>query len=221
MWAEIEMRGGRPRKTSVRSLAAPGARTPVLANLAARPDGSLLATYRSGRSPEGWASLSAPLVDGSFFWEDEETLPVAAPVDAATLAVDRRGAAHLVLLETYGFRLLYLTQPSGGSWSAPETAAEGETAHDVDLPVLSVERWSRLIYLFFEGRRPDGAPSIRFAIRDPSTGWEGPYEVSSPQDVPEGASFPTTTSQTAGQPFVLWTTQEEEPAVQIARVTAP
>lgn len=200
-------------------LADPGSDIPVLVNVATGPRSSIHVTYRRGDSSVGWfARTGVTQAEGSVEWAAEERLSSQEGFGAASLAVDAGGVVHLVLRDSTSFSLLYFRRTAQGGWSSPQTAVEADRTTDIDFPTLSLDASSRLVYLFFQTSEFNPASEIAVAVRDPATGWEGPYRIA---PTTEGALFPTALANSDGQPLTLWTKGGGAPAIQAARVIAP
>lgn len=224
-WAAVGPVEGVPRVLRSAPLAEPAAEIPVLVNVAAGPDSAVVATYRRGDSPAGWYLRELrdgpPAARGAgqpAAWGPQEAVLPDASIGAADVAVDRSGVTHLVLRDSTGFALVYLTRSVEGEWSGAETAVDAESIEEIDFPSLTLDRTSRLVHLFFQTDRDGPAGGIRFAVRDPALGWGAPSPVAAPAAVPDGASLPTSASQTSGAPVVLWTSGADPPALQAAAV---
>jgi hypothetical protein len=217
-WATISG-GSKPSVVETGELAEPGDEIPVLVNIAAGPGSTLHATFRRGDSSFGWFGRTGLVQkDGTVQWGPEEQLSTDDGFGAAALAVDGQGTAHLVLRDSTTFRLLYFRRTEARGWSSPQTAVEAGSIEEIDLPALSVDTSSKLIYLFFQTNRFNSAGEVAVSVRDPATGWEGPYRIG-PQE--QGAAYPTSMATTKGQPIALWTKGGEAPSIQAARVIAP
>ena len=220
-WAAIDSDRETPTIVQTEALSEPGDAVAVLANVAAGPKSPLLATYRRGDRSAGWFSSIADWDEASrsYTWRPEERVPTNEDVGAASVVIDSRGTAHLILRNSTTFELTYYTRTRRAGWSSGETAVDADTVEEIDFPILTVDQTSRLVYLFLQ--TTEEAPEIRVAIRDPASGWEGPYSVTSINSVPEGAAFPTSIEQANGLPVVLWTKGGDSPTIQAARVAAP
>lgn len=221
MWALVDPGQRRPRVVET-SLLAPGAGDEaVLVNVAVVAPGRVIVSYRRADSPEGWFARSAnrDRRTGRYVWGREERLPFDGVAASASLVADRRGTAHLVLRDDERGELAYLNKSLHGGWTTQETAATGAPS-EIDSPALAVDAMSQLVYLFFQSVGETGSGHIKLAIRDPASGWEGPYDVTSAAD-PAAALFPTTVELAQGQAIVLWTRQSAPAAIEAARVTAP
>jgi hypothetical protein len=176
-------------------------------------------TYRRGDAPTGWYGQSGTIeADGRVTWGPEERLATDAGFGAASLAVDQRGAAHLILRDSTSYALLYFKRAGRGEWSSPQVALDAESIEEIDFPTLSVDASSKLVYLFFQTNSFNPENEIGLVVRDPVSGWETPYRIAA---VAGGAHFPTTMASNSGQPIVLWTTGGATPSIQAARVIAP
>jgi hypothetical protein len=220
-WASIVIDQGTPSLAQTEALSKGGDEIPVLANVAGGPESPLLATYRRGDRSTGWFSSTAEWDEGreSYTWGPEERVPTDETIGAASVVVDSRSTAHLVLRDSSTFELAYYSRTQRGGWSASETAVDANSIEEIDFPILTVDQTSRLIYLFLQ--TTEQFPQIRVAIRDPASGWEGPYSVTSPAAFPDGAAYPTSIERAGGLPVVLWTRGGDTPSIQAARVAAP
>lgn len=219
-WTAVSFRGGKPRPAGSRALSPAGKAVPVLVDEAIDPSsGSLLVTYRGGRSVYGWSSRSMePRPDGSWSWGGPERLPTRAFIGAAAVAVGPDGVAHLVLRDSTSFQLLYFTHQRGAGWSQAEAAVQAHATSQLDFPALALDDSSRLVYLFYESDQFETAPEIRVAVRDPDSGWLGSTAITS---LPEGAYFPTALRDVSGQAIVAWTEGTSQAAIDLARVSGP
>jgi hypothetical protein len=220
-WAAIAIDGGTPSLVQTETLSEPADEIPVLANIAAGPESPLLATYRRGDRSTGWFSSSAQWDEGpeSYTWRPEERVPTNEGVGAASVVIDSRGTAHLILRNSGTTELTYYSRTQRGGWSSGETAVDADRVEEIDFPILTVDQTSRLVYLFLQ--TTEEFPQIRVAIRDPASGWEGPYSVTSPSSFTEGAAYPTSIERASGLPVVLWTRGGSTSTIQAARVAAP
>jgi hypothetical protein len=220
-WAAIATGGRRPSITQTKALARRGGETPVLANVAGGARSPLLATYRRGDRPTGWFSSAAEWDEdaNTYKWHPEETVPTDEAIGAASVVIDSRRTAHLILRDSSSFELAYYTRTQRGGWSSGETVVDANSIEEIDFPVLTVDQTSRLVYVFLQ--TTDDVPQIRVAIRDPASGWEGPYSVTSSASFPEGAGYPTSIDRANGLPIVLWTRGGSSSTIQAARVAAP
>ncbi|HVL99405.1 MAG TPA: glycosyltransferase family 2 protein [Egibacteraceae bacterium] len=220
-WAAVGEADGSMQVVAADRLAPRGTDMPVLVNVAAGPGSPVVATYRRGDAPIGWFARGLPAAgDGTLTWGQEERVPTEAGIGAAAVALDAGGTAHLVLRDSTSFALTYFTRSPAGQWSGGETAVDAETIEEIDFPSLTVDRSSRVVYLFFQTDRVRPAPGVQIAVRDPVHGWQPPLTAASPAAIPHGAAFPTALSTTAGAPVVLWTSGGASPVVQAA-VVAP
>jgi hypothetical protein len=194
---------------------------PVLVNLAASPGGEVIATYRRGDTRTGWfaRALVADARPGELGWGPEERLRMDLRAAAASVAFDDQDTAHLVLVDEARASLSYFKRNPRTGWSSRQVALDPGVAGRIDNPSVSVDLASRLVYVFFD--TDEGASPIRLVLRDPVSGWEGPYRVGTAAELPAGALFPTSMATTRGQPIVLWTTAANPSELQMARVTAP
>lgn len=217
-WAAISA-GKDPHLVRSGDIAGAGEEISVLVNVAVGPDSTLHTTYRRGDSPFGWFARSGQIgSDGTVEWGVEERLPSDEGFGAAALAVDGDGVAHLVLRDSTTFKLIYLRRHEQRGWSSPQSAVQARSIEQIDLPMLTVDSTSRLIYLFFQTNEFNAAGEVSMAVRHPDTGWDGPYRIAPTE---EGATFPTGMSVAAGHPIALWTKGGDAPSIQAARVIAP
>lgn len=217
-WAAIQGSTS-PRVVHSDELADPGDEIPVLVNVAVGPDSTIHATFRRGDSSFGWFGRRGSIRnDGHVEWLPEERLSSGEGFGAASLAVDAKGVAHLVLRDSTTYQLLYFKRTKRGGWSSPQSAVEGQRVEEIDFPTLSIDSTSKLVYLFFQTDQNVSAGEVSVAVRDPAAGWEGPYRIPS---AGQGAGYPTAMAVSSGQPIVLWTTGGEAPSIQAARIIAP
>ncbi|MDQ3646603.1 MAG: hypothetical protein M3345_06680, partial [Actinomycetota bacterium] len=237
MWASVvEGRRGRSRMAQTALLADPASETGVLVNVACDRGSRVVATFRSAEAGSGYQSriATAAPAEGDetltetgvpkppeWTWAPPETVSTSSEIAGATLALDRTGTAHLVLRDDDAPELAYYNKTASGGWTQGETAVEAEEPQQIDSPSVSIDSLSRLVYVFFQTGGASGQPEIALAIRDPASGWEGPYAIAAPEDVPDGSMFPAALENAQGQAIVLWTTGGSPPALQAARVTAP
>ncbi|MFN2389443.1 MAG: hypothetical protein ABR575_07560 [Actinomycetota bacterium] len=229
MWAAISGVGDAAAVKQTALLAEAAAGSPVLVNVAVGARSQVIATYRKPGAPRGWFSRTAAPPAGArpgsdkvrFSWAPEQTVPIDSEIGAASLAVDARGTAHLVLRDDSATALVYANKTAGAGWTQGEPALDAEHPEQIDSPSVAIDSVSRLVYVFFQTAGAGGRPEIALVIRDPATGWEGPYSIAAPEDIPDGALFPTALAGSDGQAIVLWTTGGSTPALQAARVTAP
>ncbi|MDP9069390.1 MAG: hypothetical protein M3N53_13745 [Actinomycetota bacterium] len=218
-WGVITAIAGDPQIVEIGELTEAGDEIPVLVNVAVGPNRTIHATYRRGDSPLGWFARRGTVLDtGQVAWSPEDRLSSGEGFGAAALAVDRAGVAHLVLRDSTSFQLLYFRRSEQGGWSSPQTAVDATATVEIDFPVLSLDASSRLVYLFFQTSEFNPANEVALAVRDPATGWEGPYRIA---PTSEGALYPTAIGVANGQPIALWTKGGATPAIQAARIIAP
>jgi hypothetical protein len=219
-WAAIA-NGKSPSIAQTKALARKGDQIPVLANVAGGAGSPLLATYRRGDSSTGWFSSTARWDEDAnrYTWSPEENVPTEEVIGAASVVIDPRRTAHLILRDSSSFELAYYTRTLRGGWSSGETAVDANSIEEIDFPVLTVDQTSRLVYVFLQ--TTDNVPQIRVAIRDPASGWEGPYSVTSSASFADGAGYPTSIEEANGLPIVLWTRGGGSSTIQAARVAAP
>lgn len=220
-WAHVSVDGTTLEVVDSDVLARADGDLGILANVAADEAGNLMVSYRKGATTGGWYSRRGTSSQAGVTWSGEERLPVEGVVGAASLALDASGSAHLVVRNDNGPRLEYLRRSLRGGWSSPDVVTEGRTVEEVELPAISVDAGSRLVYVFFQSDADTRFPIIRVAIHDPAAGWAGPYDVADPGLLPDGAGYPSVSANTLGEPYILWTTAGAAPQVQVARVVAP
>lgn len=218
-WSVVSSDDEDPIVVQSGDLAKGGDEIPVLVNVATGPRSTIHVTYRRGDSPLGWfARAGETNPQGSVAWAPEERLSSQEGFGAATLAVDAVGASHLVLRDSTSFGLLYFRRTEQRGWSSAQTAVAANATVEIDFPMLSLDASSKLVYLFFQTAEFNPANEIAVAIRDPASGWEGPYRIA---PTAEGALYPTAIGDNNGQPIALWTTGGGAPSIQAARVIAP
>jgi hypothetical protein len=186
-------------------------------NVAAGTDGTVVATFR-GEVPEGWTARALPAEPEVTEWGPQEGLDVQEIVSEASLTVDSRGVAHLVVAGEDG-DLNYLRRNRRGIWIAGQPDITPAVTDPIDRPSVTADTASRLIYVFF--RTGGDEEAVRVAIRDPASGWEGPYRIGIGQDIAAGVVAPTAPRTTAGHPMVIWTTRADPPSIEAARIIAP
>lgn len=185
----------------------------ALANVAAAPDGRVIVTYRKGDAA-GWYSR---LLLGESGWQPEEALPTKIRARAGSVALDRRGIAHLVLIDDAGREMIYLRRSNKG-WAAPQTIVPSGTTEQMDDPFLAADSSSRLLYAFFS--TTGTADALRVVVNDPATGWEDVYRVSVEDNSTQGRS-PTSMDPLVGTPLLLWTSTDADPALQSGNIVLP
>ncbi len=217
-WAAVS--GETPEVVATESLSAPAEGESSLMTIASDRQAGVVVAYSRGPNSDEWFSraLGDDPASGELEWGPEERIPVDHAAKAATLAIDERARAHLVLASSDGTALSYFRRSTRTGWTSPQAILTPGTT-DVDYPSVTLDASSRLVYVFFHTR--GDASGVHLAVHDPATEWEIPYRVGSPEDVPEGALYPTAIEETTGQPIVLWTTTADPHAIQSARVTAP
>jgi hypothetical protein len=204
--------------------ATPGTEVPVLVSVAADGRASVLVTYRRGDQTEGWSSRYSPGrdEDGTWAFAEEEAIPLAAFAGAVDVVYDRQKTAHLVLRDSYNFALVYYTKTAEGPWSDGETALTAPDEKGLDLPILSYNAAESNLYLFFQTNEFDPNGEISYLTRSlDAPGWEGPFEIMSRSDTPEGALYPATPDRVEVQAIVFWTKTGTPNEVGAAPVAPP
>lgn len=221
MWGALDVSGD-PVFTATEPLSEPGDAT-ALGTIAAGPEGRVLATYRKQTSPEGWFSRDIESSDTGFALGSEQTLPnTGGLVGAVSLEIDAEDTAHLVLRNDADFDLTYYRGRAGAGWTTGTVIVDGGTIDHVEHPSLSIDATSGLLYLYLQTNAYlQENPEIRLIVRDPASGWSGPFAITDPAQIPGGAIYPTTMGAVQGQPLVAWTVQGGGPAINVARVVAP
>lgn len=217
-WAAVS--GETPEVIANQGLSETAADGSALVTIAAGREAGVVVAFSRGPNSDEWFSraLTDDPASGEIEWGPEERIPVDHTSKAATLAIDELARAHLVLASSDGAALSYFRRSIRTGWTSPQ-AIPTPGATELDYPSVTLDESSRLVYVFFHTR--GDVPVVHLAIRDPATGWEDPYRVGTPEDVPEGALYPTAIEKTGGQPIVLWTTTADPHAINSARVTAP
>jgi hypothetical protein len=216
-WAGISFDGGSPRVVASRPLARGGTQVTVLANVAVDRDGQVLVTYRRGDSVTGWFSrLGSVTGKRAIRWGREERLEIAAIVGASSLAFDTDRSAHLVLRDSTNHDLIYFTKRAGRPWTRGERVVDAKSVEEIDFPTLTLDRFSDVVYLFFQNRN-----QVAATVRSPRGGWERPFVVASRSTGGDGVAFPTSPALVNGIPMVAWTTAGASPTIEVARVLAP
>lgn len=220
-WGAIDV-SDEPEVTASEPLSDPGDAT-ALGTIAAGESGRVVATYRKQTSPEGWFSRDVESSELGFSLGAEQTLPNAGGlVGAVSLEVDAEDTAHLVLRNDADFDLTYYRGRAGAGWTTGTVIVDGGTIDHVEHPSLSIDSTSGLLYLYVQTNAYlQEDPEIRLIVRDPASGWSGPFAITDAAQIPGGAIYPTTMGVVEGQPLVAWTLQGGGPAIQIARVVAP
>lgn len=213
-WAVISGTPTGPRVIASRRLADPASDVPVLVNVAAG-GAHAVATYRRPDSPTGWFARAVSAgAKNTLRWGRQERVPIDAVIGAADVAVDGGGVAHLALRDSTTFQLVYFTRGADGGWSGGETAVTAASIEEIDYPSLTLDRSSKLVYLFFQNDMLEGETGVLVAVRHPTNLWESPIRVSPAKDAPHGAFFPASLEHTAGAPIVLWTAGGASPVLQ-------
>jgi hypothetical protein len=223
-WASVDTSGATPQLLESQALADPGASLTALVTIDVNDESNVLATYRRPNSLQGWFSrTAAPNADDPdvYNWADEEKVPTKEGIGAASVVIDQNGIAHMVLRDSTSFELDYFTKKPGSPWSAKDVVVDASSTEEIDFPSLSVDTGSRLVYVFFQTNQTQVGTEVHVAVHDPATGWEPPYAITEPSDIPDGAAFPTSIGTINGQPIVLWTKGGSAAAIQAARISAP
>jgi hypothetical protein len=225
-WASVDADGEQPVLADQAALADAGETLPVLATVDVGPDSNVLATYRRGDRIRGWYSRSATRAettesDAGYLWAEEERVPTKEGIGASAVAIDGRGTAHIVLRDSTSFQLVYFRKPLNRAWSRSQTILDTDSTEEMDMPTITLDESSRLIYVFFETNRSQVEHEVQVAVRDPATGWQQPVPIVDAAEIPEGARFPTSLGTTTGEPIVLWTKGGPLPAIQAAPVNTP
>jgi hypothetical protein len=196
----------------------------VLVNVAADGRSSVLMTYRRGDQTTGWSSryLAGRTEEGEWEFLEEEAIPSDSFVGAADVLYDRQRTAHLVLREDDPFSLTYYRKTSSEPWSEGEIAYDADRVEDVDFPTLSYNAGDGNLYLFFQTKEHDPAGEIWYLVRPlDGTGWQGPFDITTPADAPEGAVFPVAPDRVSVQTLVFWTKTADPYEIDSAPVRAP
>lgn len=218
-WAGLSESEGQITNEGEEAFAEMGAVASVLVQVASDGKGRTVVGYRRGDTGEGWFVRRRTQDEPD--WSEEQRIPdTATPMGAASLELDPRGIAHLLVRDDVNFDIRYYRGTQRG-WSSGKTIIGGDTLSHVEHPVLSVDRDSRLLFAFHQTDAfLDGISEIRFSLFDPAIGWEGPYAVAPEDQIPGGAVYPTAMGVTAGVPAVLWT-GVTGPQVMAARIPIP
>ncbi|MDQ4124423.1 MAG: hypothetical protein M3134_02330, partial [Actinomycetota bacterium] len=222
-WAALTSEGG-IRLAQEGVLTTPAQELPPLVAVAADGRGSLLVTYRHAAQTSGWSSRYSPGrgEDGTWEFFEEETLPTESFVGAADLVYDRQKTAHLVLREDDSANLTYYRKTGGEPWSEPEIGFDGDRVEDVDFPTLSYNAGDGNLYVFFQTEQYDAAGEISYLVRPLSTpSWQGPFDITTPADAPEGALYPVAPDRVSVQTLVFWTKTGDPYEIDSAPVRAP
>lgn len=197
---------------------------PPLVAVATDGRGSLLVTYRHAGQTSGWSSRYSPgpSEDGTWEFFEEETLPTESFVGAADVVYDRQRTAHLVLREDDSANLTYYRKTGGEPWSQAEIAWNGDRIKDVDFPTLSYNAGDGNLYVFFQTEQYDAAGEISYLVRPLSTpSWQGPFDITTPADAPEGALYPVAPDRVSVQAIVFWTKTGDPYEIDSAPVRSP
>ncbi|MDQ3982252.1 MAG: hypothetical protein M3271_06175 [Actinomycetota bacterium] len=222
-WAALTSEGG-IHVTDEGLLADPATDLGVLASAAADSRGSLLITYRRGDQVVGWASryTSGRQSDGTWLFEEEDEVPIDAGVGASDILYDRQKTAHLVLRDSTNYALTYFTKTEDGPWSEGEVAHTGPNVDALELPVLSYNAAENNLYLFFQTQEFDPAGEVSYSVRAlDSPGWQGPFDITTAADAPEGVLYPVAPDRVEVQSIVFWTKTADTYEVGAAPVVAP
>ena len=222
-WAALTNESG-IHLTQEGTLADPGTEVPVLANVTADGQSSLLITYRRGDQTTGWSSRYSPgrSTDGEWLFNEEEQVATASFIGAADVLYDGEKSAHLVLRDDDAHTLAYFTKAGGEPWSEGEVAYRGEQLADADFPTLSYNTGEENLYLFFQTEEAHPAGEIGYVLHPVGgTGWQGTFDIALDGDAPEGALYPVAPDRTSVQTIVLWTTTGEIYQVDSAPVIPP
>ena len=211
-----------PTLVTSEPLADPGDAT-ALSTIAAGSGGRVVAGYRKPASPEGWFTRDVEESGGTFSLGEEEVLRDSDDViGAASLEVDDEGIAHLVLRNDATFDLTYYRGRPGAGWTNGTLVMDGSKTDHVEHPTLSIDEGSSLMYLYIQTNAfLEDSTEVRMVVRDPATGWSGPFAITDRAEIPGGAVYPTTMGVIDGQPLVAWSTLGGGPSINIARVVAP
>ncbi|HEX2195490.1 MAG TPA: hypothetical protein VHJ76_01080, partial [Actinomycetota bacterium] len=201
-----------------------GQDVPVLVSVAADARGSLLVAYRRGDQLEGWSTRYSvgPSADGSWLFEEEEEIPLPGYAGAGDVVYDRQKTAHLVLRDDEAYNLVYFQKTEGGPWSEGETVHHGVNVDAVELPVLSYNSGDDNLYLFFQSSQYYSPGQVLYSVRSRAEeGWQGPFEIMTQGDAPNGAQYPVTPERVTVQAVALWTKTGDPYEVESAPVAAP
>ena len=219
-WAAISAATDPPSIIETQELAPVGEAGAALVNVALLPGDRVLTTYRRPDVADGWFAQIGTFQDGTFVWAEEEGVPGAGQIGAASMEVDDKGTVHLALRDDSKTAIVYYKRTEKSGWTSGFDVADGNTFENVDFPSLALDPHSRLVYLFYQTDAfiPESTEVV-VLIRDPATGWEGPHRLA--QAVPGGAVYPVTSGKPSAQPLVFWTALGSGPAIEVARVAAP
>ncbi|HYP24973.1 MAG TPA: hypothetical protein VEV43_15505 [Actinomycetota bacterium] len=201
-----------------------GQEVPPLVSVAADGRSSLLVTFRRADQTTGWSSRYSPgpSEDGTFEFFEEEELPTESFVGATDVVYDRQRTAHLVLREDDSANLTYYRKTEAEPWTTSEIALDGDRIEDVDFPTLTYNAEENNLYLFFQTEQYDPAGEISYLVRPlDGTGWQGPFVITTPVDVPEGALYPVAPDRVSVQALVFWTKTGDPYEIDAAPVRAP
>lgn len=197
---------------------------PVLVAVAADGRSSLLITYRRGDQTTGWSSRysGGRGEDGTWEFFEEEELPTDSFVGAVDVIYDRQRTAHVVLREDDSFDLGYYEKTAGEPWSEGEIAVHADRVDDIDHPTLSYNAGDGNVYLFFQTEEYDPTGEVSYVVHPLNgTGWQGPFDITSSADAPEGALYPVAPDRVSVQTIVFWTTTGDPYVIDSAPVQAP
>jgi hypothetical protein len=221
-WAAISAGEIEPTVVQAEPLAKPGTTLTVLVTVDVDAESNVLATYRRPDILEGWYSRSAvPGAESGYVWSEEEKVRTKEGIGAVSVLLDDEGTAHMVLRDSTSFELDYFKKKLGAPWGRKQLVVDAESTPEIDFPSISLDESANLLYVFFQTNQTPVGTEVHVAVRDPATGWEAPYAITVPADIPGGAAFPTSIGKTVGQPIVLWTKGGTVAAMQAARVSAP
>jgi hypothetical protein len=199
-WAAVETGGKKIHRVTSAKLSSPGALINVLGAISTNARSQIVATYRSGATDSGWrARFGTVARNGAVSWQSEAALPTKALIGACSVVLDSSGTAHLILRDSTSFALLYFTGTSKG-WSQAETAVDAASTSQIDFPYLSLDPKTGTAYVFFQD-----TTSTAMALRDPKSGWRGPYQVAPTANPPQQQIYPTSLGVAPPRPVVFWT----------------
>ncbi|MDQ3952585.1 MAG: hypothetical protein M3279_06450 [Actinomycetota bacterium] len=222
-WAALTSEGG-IHLAEEGILTQAGQDVPVLVSVAADARSSLLVAYRHGAQLEGWSTRYSPgpSPDGTWLFEEEEQVPLPGYAGAGDVVYDRQKTAHLVLRDDETYILVYFRKTQGGPWSEGETVHEGADVDGVEFPALSYNSGDDNLYLFFQSNQYYAPGQILYRVRSlTAEGWEGPYEIMTAADAPDGALYPVTPERVTAQAIAFWTKTGDPYVVESAPVAAP
>ncbi len=198
-WASVNPDGEQATVIEEGALAPAGTNYPVLATIDAGPDSTLLATYRRGDKFQGWHSRLGAFdpAAGTYVWGEEEKVPTQQGIGAVSVAYDTQGTAHMVLRDSTTFKLVYFRRPADGPWSRGQTAFDAEATEEMDFPT---SRWTSHGSFTSSSDQPlEGRLRGAGGRAGPPTRVGSPvYPITRPEEIPEGAFFPTSISGVRG-----------------------